>query len=468
LKKIILLSLFLTASLFAKGTLFSDAPAAKRVAPANNEVILSYYDSIKDVKHAVVNISTSKKIKVSRELEQFMEHPLFRQFFGDNMPKQNQQGRNRAHSLGSGVIVTENGYILTNNHVVADADEIFVTINGDNEEYKAKLIGTDPKTDIAVIKIKGKNFTTAQFADSSFVKEGDVVFALGNPFGVGSSVTKGIVSALNKSHVGINQYENFIQTDASINPGNSGGALVDSRGALIGINSAIISKSGGNDGIGLAIPIDMVKDITKKLIKDGKVSRGYIGVSIGDVTKNLHSIYNHKKGAVILDIEPNSPAVNYGLKRGDLIYGIDTKEINDANTLKQIIGSYQPDQKITMKLERNKKEITITATLSSRDSKLTLGEGIDSLAGLNISNLTNEIRYTYRIPRDVKGALIKDIKPNSEAEKVGLQAGDVIIQIEDKNIKNIKDVYKVFKKYYNKPKRVYINRYGTILMFVTK
>ena len=466
MKKIIILSPLVAFSLFSADIKFNLAlENPQHIMPSSASEVLSYNRAIKSAVTSVVNISTKQNNKITKNFKssnfpfprEFME-PLFRY-----QPKPAPQ-----KTLGSGVILSKDGYIITNSHVIRGADEIKVTLPHTKQEFNAKVVGIDEDSDLAVIKVEATSLPAIELASSSSLLVGDVVFAIGNPFGVGESVTSGIISALNKNKVGLNQYENFIQTDASINPGNSGGALVDSRGALIGINSAIISKSGGNDGIGLAIPIDMVKDITKKLIKDGKVSRGYIGVTIGDVTKNLHSIYNHKKGAVILDIEPNSPAVNYGLKRGDLIYGIDTKEINDANTLKQIIGSYQPDQKITMKLERNKKEITITATLSSRDSKLTLGEGIDSLAGLNISNLTNEIRYTYRIPRDVKGALIKDIKPNSEAEKVGLQAGDVIIQIEDKNIKNIKDVYKVFKKYYNKPKRVYINRYGTILMFVTK
>ncbi|HIP59364.1 MAG TPA: Do family serine endopeptidase [Campylobacterales bacterium] len=464
MKKIILLSLFLTASLFAKGTLFSDAPAAKRVAPANNEVILSYYDSIKDVKHAVVNISTSKKIKVSRELEQFMEHPLFRQFFGDNMPKQNQQGRNRAHSLGSGVIVTENGYILTNNHVVADADEIFVTINGDNEEYKAKLIGTDPKTDIAVIKIKGKNFTTAQFADSSFVKEGDVVFALGNPFGVGSSVTKGIVSALNKSHVGINQYENFIQTDASINPGNSGGALVDSRGALIGINSAILSRSGGNNGIGFAIPSNMAKNIATRLINFGKIERGYLGVSISNLTKSLKSVYKNSLGAVIVDIVKGNSADLAGLKRGDLILSIDGKDIKGANELKNTIASYQPNTTIKVTYERAKKEHTISFVLGDQDA---IGKGSGNFVkGLGVTNLDNTIREKLRIPSHISGVLVTDVKFNSNAEKFGFIENDIIVQIENFEVNTLKDIKLISKKLGKGAKRVYVNRYGYIVIIV--
>ena len=467
MKKIILLSLFISVSLFAKGTLFSDAPKdAKRVAPQNNEVILSYYDSIKEIKHAVVNISTSKKIKVSRELEQFMEHPLFRQFFGDNMPKQNKQGKNRAHSLGSGVIVTKDGYILTNNHVVADADEIFVTINGDDEEYEAKLIGTDPKTDIAVIKIKGKNFTTAKFADSSSVKEGDVVFALGNPFGVGSSVTQGIVSALNKSRVGINQYENFIQTDASINPGNSGGALVDSRGALIGVNSAILSRSGGNNGIGFAIPSNMAKNIATRLIQFGKIERGYLGVSISDLTKSLKNVYKNSYGAVIVDTIKGDSADLAGLKRGDLILEIDGKKVKGANDLKNLVASYQPNTKIEVTYERAKKEQTISFILGDQNN-IARGDGT-FVKGLNLIDIDNLTRDKLRIPSHISGVLVTKVKLDSDAEKFGFLENDIIVQIENLEVNSLKDIKSISKKMRSGPKRVYVNRNGYIVIIVVE
>lgn len=465
MKKIILIFLLITTSLFAKGMLFSDAPKdAKRVAPQNSEVILSYYDSIKEIKHAVVNISTSKKMQVSRDLEQFMEHPLFRQFFGQNLPKQHQQSKKRAHSLGSGVIVTKNGYILTNNHVVADADEIFVTINGDDEEYQAKLIGTDPKTDIAVIKIKGKNFTTAQFADSSHVKEGDVVFALGNPFGVGSSVTQGIVSALNKSRVGINQYENFIQTDASINPGNSGGALVDSRGALIGINSAILSRSGGNNGIGFAIPSNMAKNIATRLIQFGKIERGYLGVSISDLTKSLKNVYKNSYGAVIVDIVKGDSADLAGLKRGDLILEIDGKKVKGANDLKNIVASYQPKTKIEVTYERAKKEYTISFVLGDQNTTAR-GDG-NFVKGMALTDLDNLTRSKLRIPSHISGVLVTKVKLDSDAEKFGFIENDIIVQIENLEVNSIKDIRYTSKKLGKGAKRVYVNRNGYIVIIV--
>jgi serine protease Do len=466
MKKILFITILFSISLFAKSTLFSEVDnTTKRVAPKDNSVILSFYDSIKDVKHAVVNIATSKRVQVSRELEQFMQHPLFRQFFGNALPS--PQKRNRTHSLGSGVIVTKNGYILTNNHVVAGADEIFVTINGDDEEYKAKLIGTDPKTDIAVIKIKGENFTIAKFADSSKVKEGDIVFALGNPFGVGSSVTQGIVSALNKSRVGINQYENFIQTDASINPGNSGGALVDSRGALIGINSAILSRSGGNNGIGFAIPSNMAKNIAKRLIQFGKIERGYLGVSISDLTKNLKNVYKNSHGAVIVDTVKGNAADLAGLKRGDLILSIDDKEIKGANDLKNVIASYQPNTMIKVVYEREKVEKEVTFALGDQNAIALGGDG-NFVKGLTLSDLDPALRERLRIPSHIKGVLVNGVKLDSDGEKFGFIEGDIIVQIENLEVDSIKDIELISRKLPSGAKRVYVNRNGYIVIIVVE
>jgi serine protease Do len=466
LKKTILFSILLTTSLFAKSTLFTDAPSeTKRVAPHDSGVILSFYDSIKDVKHAVVNIATSKKMHISKEMQQYMNHPLFKQFFGDVLP--NPQNRKKSNSLGSGVIVTKNGYILTNNHVIADADEITVTINGDDNEYKAKLIGTDPKTDIAVIKIKGDNFQAAEFADSSSIKEGDIVFALGNPFGIGSSVTQGIISALNKSKVGINQYENFIQTDASINPGNSGGALVDSRGALIGINSAILSRSGGNNGIGFAIPSNMAKNIAKRLIQFGKIERGYLGVSISDLTKNLKNVYKNNHGAVIVDTVKDNAADLAGLKRGDLILSIDDKEIKGANDLKNVIASYQPNTMIKVLYEREKKEIEVTFPLGDQNAIALGGDG-NFVKGLTLSDLDPALRQRLRIPSHIKGVLINEIKLDSDAEKFGFIEGDIIVQIENIEINSIKDIENASHRLPKGPKRVYVNRNGYIVIIVVE
>ena len=464
MKKTIILSVVLATTIFAKAEFNILQNTPEHIMPTSPNQVLSYNKAIKDAIKSVVNISTKKSIKITKNFsmpnlpfpKEFME-PLFR-----HMPKSRP-----LQALGSGVIVTSDGYIVTNSHVIDGADEIKVTLPNSKKEYKAKVVGIDSESDLAVIKIEAKNLPAIKIANSKNLLIGDVVFAIGNPFGVGETVTSGIVSALNKDRVGLNSYENFIQTDASINPGNSGGALVDSRGALVGINSAIISKSGGNNGIGLAIPSNMVLDIAKKLIDDGKVNRGYMGISISDVTPNLKDVYTHKSGAVILDVEPDSPASKAGLKRGDLIFKIDNKNIEDATDLKRIVGSYDPKQKITIEYERDKENKSVEVTLANRTIQIASAKN-SSLKGLSLSNITNELRYEYRIPSDLKGVLIKDVKPNSKAEEVGLQAGDVIIQIEDSNIKDIKDVKRVFSKYKDKPKRIYINRYGSVLMFVLK
>ena len=259
MKKTILLSLALAGSLFAANIDISEAPARfDRVNPEfDKNVVLSYNSSISEAKKSVVNIATKTKRKIENNpMADMFNDPFFKHFFDFGFPQERESS-----SLGSGVIISEDGQIVTNNHVVENADEIVVTLLDNDKEYTAKIIGTDSKTDLAIIKIEEKRLSAIKFADSSKSVEGDIVFAIGNPFGVGGTITQGIISALNKNNIGLNQYENFIQTDASINPGNSGGALVDSRGALIGINSAILSRSGGNNGVGFAIPSNMVKDI---------------------------------------------------------------------------------------------------------------------------------------------------------------------------------------------------------------
>ncbi len=430
-------------------------PNPKHVMPNSADEVLSFHEGIKDAVKSVVNIATTKNILPTR---------------GYHTPYQTYpypHGK-RPNALGSGVILTKDGYIVTNNHVVENADDITVTLPGSKDEYPAKIIGTDKESDLAVIKIEAKDLQPIKLANAASLQVGDVVFAVGNPFGVGESVKQGIISALNKNRVGINQYENFIQTDASINPGNSGGALVDSRGALIGINSVIISRSGGNNGIGFAIPVDMVKNITTHLIEKGYVTRGYIGVSISDVTKEYKSVYSHKKGAVVLTTEPNAPAEKYGLKRGDLIYSVDGKKIKNATELKQKIAACKPGQKVTLGIERDRKNQKIEVVLSSRDS-FTLDKSTQEIfKGMRIVPLSSQVRYQYRIPPYITGVLIEDIKPISKAEKVGFQAGDVIIQIEDDPVDSIESLQEALKKYKRQPKRIYVNRYGTILMLVIK
>jgi serine protease Do len=398
---------------------------------------------------------------------QMFDDPFFRKFFGEEFSNQFKQNRVQ-RSLGSGVIVTKDGYIVTNNHVVENADEISVTIGDDPTEYTAKLIGKDSDSDIAVVKIdSSKPLTPIKLGDSNSLLIGDITFAIGNPFGVGNTVTMGIISALNKDKVGINKYENYIQTDASINPGNSGGALVDSRGALIGINTAILSKSGGNDGIGFAIPVDMVKDVVAKLVSDGKVVRGYLGVVIAELEKDSKLVYKRKEGAVVLDISNDTPAAKYGLKRGDLIYSINGKAIKDRNSLQNTIASFKPNEKVNLGIERDGKDITLDIILGDRTTLIGVqSESNNLLGGLKLNNITNETIKRYRLSPDATGVLVTDVEPKSKAEKSGFLAGDIIVQIEDIEIKNFSNIETALKKYNEKHKRIYVNRYGQTIMFV--
>ncbi len=464
MKKTIVVSAVLAASLMASSVEFKQAPSAERVMPEAGK-ILSFNEAIKDAREWVVNISAKKRVR--QNIPPAFMDPFFRQFF--NMPFGQAMPRERIqHSLGSGVIITSDGYIVTNNHVVADADEVHVTLPGSTKDYSAKVVGTDPKSDIAVIKIDASGLPAATMGNSDALKTGDLVFAIGNPFGVGESVSQGIVSALGKDSVGINQYENFIQTDAAINPGNSGGALVDSRGVLIGINSAIITRSGANNGIGFAIPVNMVKRVATQLIEHGKVDYGYLGVSISDLTPQLQKVYRNKEGAVVLNVDKDTPAQKAGLKRGDLIIRVNDQEIKDASDLKNAIGSISPGSVVELTFERNKKIKSVKVKLAHfpERSMKSGGEG-GFVDGLELSNLTERMRRQMGIPEDIEGVIVTGVKPDSPADKAGFMAGDIIIQIEDTMIKRVGDIQKAMKKYPG-DKRVYVNRRGMIRILVVR
>ena len=470
-KKLLIISTLIATQLFAKTIDFEMMDKDPvRVSPNSTNEILSFNSSIKESVHSIVNISAKRHVDSNIDTLplQMFNDPFFRKFFGDQFGNQFKQNRVQ-RSLGSGVIVSKDGYIVTNNHVVENAEEITVTIGDDTTEYNAKLIGKDADSDIAVIKIEPTiKLDPIKLGDSNKLLVGDVIFAIGNPFGIGSTVTQGIISALNKNKVGINRYENYIQTDASINPGNSGGALVDSRGALIGINTAIISKSGGNNGIGFAIPVDMVKDVVTKLVADGKVTRGYLGVAIGDLDNELAKVYKRKEGALILDISPETPAAKYGLKRGDLIYSINGKTIKDRTSLQNTIASFPPDEKIKMDVERDGKDITLNIVLGDRSTLVEIqSDNFTFLGGLKLSAIDANNQKQYRLTQD-SGIFISDVEPKSKAEKVGFQPGDIIVQIEDVEIKNFTHVETALKRYNNKYKRVYVNRYGQTILFVVQ
>ncbi len=462
MKRVFFITILTISFLYSKSDFFTDMPkTSKRVMPKSNQVILSFYDAIKDVRKSVVNISTTKKVQVSRELEQLFNHPLFKEFFGLQLKKQNSK---KVNSLGSGVIISQDGYIITNNHVIADASEIFVNIPSRTKTYRAKLVGSDPKTDIAVIKIQSKNLTIAKFADSSKLREGDIVFAIGNPFGIGESITQGIISALNKRKVGLNQYENFIQTDASINPGNSGGALTDSRGALIGINSAIVSKSGGNNGIGFAIPVNMVKNIAEKLIRHGEVQRGYLGVNLSDLTPQIASLYKHKRGALILNIIPHGAAYRANLKRGDLILSIGDETINDTSELRNAIASYSPNTRVPILYERNREIKKTIITLSSKENLNSFTRSNEIIEGLQVSKLSQYLRQKMSIPYHIRGIVVTKVRSKTYAHRVGFQKGDIILQVNDFETDNL-DKFKYAIKHSNpRDREIFVTRSGYVVV----
>lgn len=433
--------------------------------------IYSFYNSIKEAKNAVVNISTQKKIKAPNlQNHPFFNDPFFRQFFGDSfgaiIPKDRIE-----RSLGSGVIISQDGYIVTNNHVIDGADKILVALPESNKEFEAKVIGKDAKSDLAIIKINAKDLPFLKFASSNDLQVGDVVFAIGNPFGVGESVTQGIISALNKSGIGINDYENFIQTDASINPGNSGGALVDSRGGLIGINTAILSRTGGNHGIGFAIPSEMVKKIAKALIEDGVIERGYLGVGIQDINEDLKDVYKNQKGAVVISIEENSPAQKGGLQIWDLITKVNDINIKSAAELKNVIGTLNPNSKVTLTILRNKSERTLTLTLAKAQDETNIkvsDSAKGGISGLEVAPLNQSTKNQFRIPDHIEGVLVSRVTQGSKADELGFNSGDIITQIESYRITNIKEFNQAMQRFKGQTKRMLINRGGRIFSIVAK
>jgi serine protease Do len=416
MKKIILSSFLAAALLAGNINIKSDNSTVNRIAPNQNQV-LSFAPVVKKVLPSVVNISTTKivKIKIPDQFRRFFNDPFFKRFFGPfgNVP--NTPKEQKEYALGSGVIISKNGYIVTNNHVVSGATKIIVkTFNG--KKYTAKLIGSDPATDIAVIKIEAKNLQPITFTDSDKVKVGDVVLAIGEPFGLGESVTHGIISAKNRTSIGLNSYENFIQTDAAINPGNSGGALVDLKGRLLGINSAIITKSGGNNGIGFAIPSNMVKFVATSLIEKGKVLRGYLGVMISNIDSSKAKLYGIDHGVLVNKVQKNSAASKAGIKPGDIIVTVDGEKVENAGELRNKIAFKGAGAEITLTVYRNGKYITLKAKLKALKIKKEKIQNIKLLEGLTLKEEKNEVK-------------VDNVNPNSYPAMVGVQKGDIILAV---------------------------------------
>jgi Do/DeqQ family serine protease len=335
------------------------APTAQPTARSANAA--SYSEAVRKAAPAVVNIFTSRAIKAPRH--PLMDDPVFREFFGDGFDEPQKTA-----SLGSGVIVNDKGYVLTNNHVVEGMDEIEVLL-ADNTRLAAKVVGTDPETDIAVLKVQAKDaLPSIVFGQTDVLRVGDVVLAIGNPFGVGQTVTMGIVSALGRTHLGINTYENFIQTDAAINPGNSGGALIDTSGNLIGINTAIFSRTGGSLGIGFAIPVSTAKAVMEQIIETGSVTRGFIGVEAQEITAELATAFSlpSTQGALIAGVVSGGPADQAGVRPRDVLIGIDNKPVYDPTSMLNIVADLKPGSRVPMRLQRDGKEFEVQILVGRR------------------------------------------------------------------------------------------------------
>ena len=400
------------------------------------------------VKPSVVNISSTKTVRISGMQSPFSDDPFFRRFFGDQF---NQFGRPREHKqsgLGSGVIVDKDGYILTNNHVIKEADEIKVKLS-DKREFKGKVIGTDPKTDLAVIKIDSNHLPVIRLGDSDKLKVGETVIAVGNPFGLNQTVTSGIVSATGRANVGIADYEDFIQTDAPINPGNSGGALVNVKGELVGINTAIFSTSGGYQGIGFAIPSSMARAVMDNLIKKGKVVRGWLGVSIQPVTPDLAKQFEIKeeRGALVGDVVEDGPADKAGIQRGDVIMEFDGREVSDPAGLRNSVAGTPPGKKVRLGLLRDGKMQKVDVVIAELPADLQkLRGGFDNLLkGVSVQGLTPELKKSLDVPRRITGVVVTDIDEGSPAGSL-LMTNDIIIEVNRTRISNAKDYEAVVSK----------------------
>jgi serine protease Do len=424
----------------------------------------SYSKVVKKVAPSVVKIMTETKSRVITQQGAGLDDPFFRQFFGGRIP--NLRSAPQA-GLGSGVVISTDGYIVTNNHVVNGADVVKVTLD-DKRELKARIVGRDPQTDIAVIKVEAKDLPAITFASSSKVEVGDRVLAIGNPFGIGETVTSGIVSAMSRrAGLGL-AYEDFIQTDAAINPGNSGGALVDIEGRLIGINTAILSHSGGSQGVGLAVPSDLVRTVVDSLVQNGKVVRGYLGVTIQPISQDIAEAMNLKqtKGGLISDVVPDSPADKAGLRSDDVIIKVGNKIINESQDISLAVGQTAPGTKLDIVVLRDGKEETLSATVGtmprqSRRTSSAYDQDSDSLGsdnandtgvlnGVAVADLDAATRRELNFPARLKGALITGVDPDSASARAGIKQGDVILEINRKPVTDAETAVKLSEESGNK------------------
>jgi Do/DeqQ family serine protease len=445
----------------------------------------SYADVVGAAAPAVVTIRTEGKARVSptqfdgQDPEDFM-----RRFFGDQFgggqrgPRAPRQGAPRQRALGSGVIVTTDGYILTNNHVVENADEIKVEMT-DDRSFTAKLVGTDKPSDLALLKVNASSLPAMALGNSEAVKVGDVVLAVGNPLGVGQTVTMGIISAKGRStSVGDGGYEDFLQTDAPINHGNSGGALVNTKGELVGINSQILSESGGNIGIGFAIPVNMAKHVMDQLRATGKVTRSQLGVTVQGVTSEMAESLGLKQanGAIVSSVAPGSAAERAGVKRGDVIQSFNGVAVHDTNSLRNRVAEAGPGSTAELVVLRDGSEKRLSVKLDEASGERSARRGSDSESGvddkaslgISVAPLTPELAARAKAPKDAQGLFVEDVNPDGRAAAAGIQPGDIIQEVNRQAVKSVDDLRTAVKKSTDKPTLVLINRQGNDLFLTVK
>jgi serine protease Do len=443
-------------------------------APVSLADFKNGYSSILDpALAAVVNISSTKIVKQQNNVPDFFADPFFRQFFGNHFGQQfSQPQTEREYSLGSGVIINPNGYILTNNHVVSGATDVDV-FTRNKKKYTAKVIGTDPRTDVAVLKIDATDLPSFTLGDSQNLKVGDLVFAIGDPFGIGETATMGIVSATGRGLNGaIEHYENFIQTDAAINPGNSGGALIDLHGDLIGINTAIISGGGGNQGVGFAIPINMARNIMQQIVEHGKVIRGHLGVLIQPVTPDMAKAFGLSQGggALVGDVTPGSPAAKAGIQRGDVILDLNGKPVSGPDELSVDISETAPGTPVHLTIFRNGATRDVTVVLNELTEKEAQAAGAESsksaLTGVHVEDLTPDVLQQLGLPANIYGVVVTSVDPSSQAAEQGLQRGDVIQEVNRQPVHNVSQFEAALASAGNNSILLLINRNGNTSFLV--
>ncbi len=453
----------LTYYLLSRTTAPSYIPFTPRFQGSAAESSRAFSDVVRAVSPAVVNISSVKTLK--------KQPGPFDEFFDYLYPFPDGHSKKwKEQSLGSGVIVSADGYIVTNNHVVEQSDDIKVILY-DRRSFRARLIGADPKTDIAIIKINASGLPLVPWGDSDKLQVGEFVLAIGNPFGLSHTVTMGIVSAVGRADVGIADYENFIQTDAAINPGNSGGPLTNIKGELIGINTAIFSKTGGYQGIGFAVPSGMVRLVMDQLLKKGKVTRGWIGVTIQEMTPELSAKFGLKasEGALVSDIAKGSPAQKSGIMRGDVIREFDGKKVGDVGVLRNMVAQSKVGSQVAIRILRRDKDMTVTATITELPAEATdimpaVSQKSDTddenaLSGITAVDLNRAIAKQLGIDKDEKGVVIVKTEQSSPAEDAGIKKGDIIQEIDRQRISNLNDFNKAVSR---------VKPADTVLLFVNR